>query len=208
MSREIHFPSSPLYNSLALWCRWQSPSCIDTIITIAGKTAFYEPLPSLQDSVRFILNYTVRFSLLRILQYFFCRTRSSASRPTPNLEDHVPQWQGGPVIPPGTGFPFCRLLWLAGLQTDCRYIASGRAPLKTPYFYEDPCLQLRCLVRAWHGPHRKHLCCRRILLCCHNRIKHVNQLLLCNSEDLSTWKRLRKAGVTTYQQNIPLCLGY
>jgi hypothetical protein len=29
---------------------------------------------------------------------------------------YVPQWQGGPVIPPGTGFPFRRLLRLAGLR--------------------------------------------------------------------------------------------
>jgi hypothetical protein len=38
---------------------------------------------------------------------------------SPNLEGQVPifvsQEQGGPVIPPGTGFPFCRLLQLAGL---------------------------------------------------------------------------------------------
>jgi hypothetical protein len=27
-----------------------------------------------------------------------------------------PHEQDGPVIPPGTGFPFCHLLWLAGLQ--------------------------------------------------------------------------------------------
>jgi hypothetical protein len=40
---------------------------------------------------------------------------------SPNLEGQVPvfinpQEQGGPVIPPGTGFPFCHLLRLAGLQ--------------------------------------------------------------------------------------------
>jgi hypothetical protein len=29
---------------------------------------------------------------------------------------YIPQEQGGPVIPPGTGFPFCRLLQLAGLR--------------------------------------------------------------------------------------------
>jgi hypothetical protein len=29
---------------------------------------------------------------------------------------HILQEQGGPVIPPGTGFPFCRLLRLAGLR--------------------------------------------------------------------------------------------
>jgi hypothetical protein len=40
---------------------------------------------------------------------------------SPNLEGQVPvffilQKEGGPVIPSGTGFPFCRLLWLAGLR--------------------------------------------------------------------------------------------
>jgi hypothetical protein len=29
---------------------------------------------------------------------------------------YIRQQQGGPVIPPGTGFPFCRLLRLAGLR--------------------------------------------------------------------------------------------
>jgi hypothetical protein len=29
---------------------------------------------------------------------------------------YIPQEQGGQVIPPGTGFPFRRLLWLAGLR--------------------------------------------------------------------------------------------
>jgi hypothetical protein len=29
---------------------------------------------------------------------------------------YIPQEQGGPVIPPGTRFPFCCLLWLAGIQ--------------------------------------------------------------------------------------------
>jgi hypothetical protein len=28
---------------------------------------------------------------------------------------YIPQEQGGPVIPLGTGFPFCHLLWLTGL---------------------------------------------------------------------------------------------
>jgi hypothetical protein len=32
---------------------------------------------------------------------------------------YIPQEQGGPVVPPGTGFPFRRLLRLAGLR--CRY---------------------------------------------------------------------------------------
>jgi hypothetical protein len=29
---------------------------------------------------------------------------------------YIPQEQGGPVIPPGTGFPLCRLIQLAGLR--------------------------------------------------------------------------------------------
>jgi hypothetical protein len=34
----------------------------------------------------------------------------------PGPRIYIPQEQGGPVIAPGTGFPFCRLLPLAGLQ--------------------------------------------------------------------------------------------
>jgi hypothetical protein len=34
--------------------------------------------------------------------------------PGPSI--YIPQEEGGPVIPPGTGFPFCRLLRLAGLR--------------------------------------------------------------------------------------------
>jgi hypothetical protein len=34
----------------------------------------------------------------------------------PGPRIYIPQEQGGPVIPPGTGFPFCSLLRLAGLR--------------------------------------------------------------------------------------------
>jgi hypothetical protein len=34
----------------------------------------------------------------------------------PGPRIYIPQEQGGPVIPPGTGFPFRRLLRLAGLR--------------------------------------------------------------------------------------------
>jgi hypothetical protein len=34
----------------------------------------------------------------------------------PGPRIYIPQEQGGPVIPPGTGFPFCRLLRLPGLR--------------------------------------------------------------------------------------------
>jgi hypothetical protein len=34
----------------------------------------------------------------------------------PGPRIYIPQEQGGPVVPPDTGFPFCRLLRLSGLQ--------------------------------------------------------------------------------------------
>jgi hypothetical protein len=51
---------------------------------------------------------------------FFSQSKviSVASNPQPGGPSHciyVPQWQGDPVMPPGTGFLFCRLLWLTGL---------------------------------------------------------------------------------------------
>jgi hypothetical protein len=63
---------------------------------------------------------------------------------------YIPHEQGGPVILPGTGFPFLSLLRLAGLRwrysappphgniyllpsLDLRYIASGRMQQKTPF---------------------------------------------------------------------------
>jgi hypothetical protein len=36
--------------------------------------------------------------------------------PGPGLHIYIPHEQGGTVIPPGTGFPFHRLLRLAGLR--------------------------------------------------------------------------------------------
>jgi hypothetical protein len=41
----------------------------------------------------------------------------------PGPRIYIPQEQGGPVIPPGTGFPFRRLLRLAGIR--CRVLSSG-----------------------------------------------------------------------------------
>jgi hypothetical protein len=46
-------------------------------------------------------------------------TLSDLILPQPGGKGHriyIPQEQGGPVIPPVTGFPFRRLLWLAGLR--------------------------------------------------------------------------------------------
>jgi hypothetical protein len=36
----------------------------------------------------------------------------------PGSRIYIPQEQGGPVIPPSTGFPFCRLLRLAGTTVE------------------------------------------------------------------------------------------
>jgi hypothetical protein len=46
----------------------------------------------------------------------------------PSLRIYIPQEQGGPDTPPGTGFPFCRLLGLAGL----RWKNCSPPPHRTP----------------------------------------------------------------------------
>jgi hypothetical protein len=58
------------------------------------------------------------FHLFGFRKSFFYGTSLSALRPTPQPGDpgprlYIPQEQGGPVIPPDTGFPFRRLLRLA-----------------------------------------------------------------------------------------------
>jgi hypothetical protein len=65
----------------------------------------------------------------------------SQIRQSPNLEDQVPvfispQEKGGPVIPPGTGFPFRRLLRLAELRW--RYSTPpphGNCATRVPIYY-------------------------------------------------------------------------
>jgi hypothetical protein len=47
---------------------------------------------------------------------FYCLIWDSPQPGEPGPRIYIPQEQGGPVIPPGTGFPFCRLLRLAGLR--------------------------------------------------------------------------------------------
>jgi hypothetical protein len=82
-----------------------------------------------------------------------CSYFLSQIRDSPNLESHVsvfisPQEQGGPVILPGTGFPFRRLLRLARLRwrystlpphgkattvlLNTSYNHFARAPRETP----------------------------------------------------------------------------
>jgi hypothetical protein len=53
-----------------------------------------------------------RYSLL-----YFCASDSRLPQPGGlGLRIYIPQEQGGPVTPPGVGFPFRRLLWQAGLR--------------------------------------------------------------------------------------------
>jgi hypothetical protein len=49
----------------------------------------------------------------------------------PGSCSYIPQEQGGPVIPPGTGFCFCHL-WLAGLQWRCLHPPPHR---QLPWVY-------------------------------------------------------------------------
>jgi hypothetical protein len=64
-----------------------------------------------------------------------CITRNHALLSHPRLPDPLfPQEQGGPVIPPGTGFPLRRLLRLVGL----RWRSSNLPPTwraRSPYIY-------------------------------------------------------------------------
>jgi hypothetical protein len=69
--------------------------------------------------------------------------------PGPHI--YIPQEQGGPVIPPGSGIPFCHLLRDTGLWWRCSTSPSHRI---------DSDLILFCttyIVSRW--AHRKHICC-------------------------------------------------
>jgi hypothetical protein len=71
---------------------------------------------------------------------------------SPSLEGQVPQEQGDPVIPPGTGFRFSRLLRLVGRRW--RYSTSPP--------HGEPTVKLLVLViEPRRGPHKKrffHYC--------------------------------------------------
>jgi hypothetical protein len=56
------------------------------------------------------------FETLIFLQSKFVSPASNPQTRGPGPRIYVPQWQGGPVIAPGTRFPFRRFLRLAGLR--------------------------------------------------------------------------------------------
>jgi hypothetical protein len=52
-----------------------------------------------------------------LMTIFYCIRLQTPSQPGgPGTRIYIPQEQGSPVTPPGTGFPFRRLLRLAGLR--------------------------------------------------------------------------------------------
>jgi hypothetical protein len=73
------------------------------------------------------------FTSLHFATIFFLQSKvvSLASNPQPEwprLFIRIPQWQGSPIIPPGTGFPFRCLIRLTGL----RWRYSNPPPHGTP----------------------------------------------------------------------------
>jgi hypothetical protein len=78
----------------------------------------------------------------------FTISDSRVSQPGgPGPRIYIPQ--GGPVIPPGTGFPFRRLLRLAGLR--------WRHSTPLPHGINPELFAPIVKITPRHGPHRKHL---------------------------------------------------
>jgi hypothetical protein len=50
----------------------------------------------------------------------------------PGSRIYIPQEQGGPLIPPGIGFPFCRLLRLASTRGNSALLSTATDPLSFP----------------------------------------------------------------------------
>jgi hypothetical protein len=75
----------------------------------------------------------------------------------PGPRIYIPQQQGGPDIPPGTGFPFRRLLRLAGTTVEVFYPTSTReqpqSKLKLKLIYDQQSVGQSVLVSGTHlGP--------------------------------------------------------
>jgi hypothetical protein len=83
-------------------------------------------------------------------------------RPSPLI--YISQEQGGPVIPPGTGFPFHRFLRLAGL----RWRYSNPPPRGVNWLTSDLRLDW-LLIYDWttclEANHRKHIRCPAVDIC-------------------------------------------
>jgi hypothetical protein len=60
---------------------------------------------------------------------YFTVSFETPQRGGPCPRTYIPQEQGGPVIPPGTGFPFCGLLRLTGPGFDSRALPGKKKKL-------------------------------------------------------------------------------
>jgi hypothetical protein len=65
----------------------------------------------------------------------------------PGPRIYIPPEQGGPVIPPGSGFSFRRLLWLAGLRWRYSNPRPSRMTSLASIVFK---------ITPRHGPHGKH----------------------------------------------------
>jgi hypothetical protein len=95
---------------------------------------------------------------------YFYRARSSALRQTPNIEGQAvaftpPSDRVAQLLPPGTGFPFRRLLRLAGLRWNSNPPAGRKSTqirsLKRSSVNGLLCiffLELQCLIRRTYYP--------------------------------------------------------
>jgi hypothetical protein len=78
----------------------------------------------------------------------------SDSRLLPTRRARSPQEQGGPVIPPGIGFHFRRLLRLSGLRW--RYSTSPPHGIHIYFSLSTVGWRLVLIKTTRHGPRRKH----------------------------------------------------
>jgi hypothetical protein len=104
LSSSLNMNVNEIRNISQQWRQIVNTHCTSVLYhTIIGKTARFEPQPSLQDSARFV----IRFSLLLISwRYSFtdqgCQPYVQPPTWRTSSLHFFPQWQGGPVIPPGT----------------------------------------------------------------------------------------------------------
>jgi hypothetical protein len=110
---DIMLFKATIYTLELLQCelaRWERHKC--HVISVSS-----EQQPSLEDSDRLHLVFTsLDIAIIIFLQNKVVSLASNPQRRRLGPCIHVPHWQGSPVIPPGTGFPFRRLLRLAGLR--------------------------------------------------------------------------------------------
>jgi hypothetical protein len=96
-------------------------------------------------------------------------------RPGPRI--YIPQEQGGPVIIPGTGFPFCRLLRLAGLRWSavvCHTIKLILYLNRKTRLVEHCCFYL---LQQKHFPVAENNCYRCRFICSPRSVRGKQEIL-------------------------------